>query len=273
MIKYKYQPGGVEAGEALPAPNDNKVRLTGHAPLMALGDLCIKRSWEDKASETEEILLSRRIGVGYRFFYIIQEVDAEGWLGAWEKGVGYLEKEGEDTFLVRELGMSFGDTIDEDYPYTEHRKPIKWKRHSHILRITSIPPDSYKEALSAPHSVLASIDPGIPSPVHLEENTLLGRKDDIIQSIDKEEFKEILNFKDEVVDSVTKSTKQLELKARRVELKRKDSAVSAPVLRVAPDNYSDDKKPPAQQGSIIYNMDTKSLQFYDGTEWRTLVWE
>ena len=50
----------------------------------------------------------------------------------------------------------------------------------------------------------------------------------------------------------------------------KDSVISAPVLRAAPDNYDEDTKPPAQQGMIIYNTEKSCLQFYNGEKWVTL---
>jgi hypothetical protein len=42
------------------------------------------------------------------------------------------------------------------------------------------------------------------------------------------------------------------------------------VLKVSADTYSNDTKPPAQQGMIIYNSDTKCLEFYNGDEWISL---
>ena len=108
------------------------------------------------------------------------------------------------------------------------------------------------------------------TPVQLEEDTLLGRKDDIIQSIDREELIEMYGLENLAIDSLTKTQKQLPLKARRVDLTRKDSVISAPVLRATPDNYDEDTKPPAQQGMIIYNTEKRCLQFYNGEKWVTL---
>tara|TARA_B100001758_G_C18117708_1_gene457043 strand:- start:179 stop:691 length:513 start_codon:yes stop_codon:yes gene_type:complete len=134
-----------------------------------------------------------------------------------------------------------------------------------VFRITSIQPNTTLEFYAAPNTILASSDSYTISPVEIEENALLGRKDDIIQSIDKEEFKEMM--KDAIIESFTESQKQHDVKTRRINLTRKNAVISTPVVRLAPDNYNDTEKPPAQQGMVIYNTDKKCLEFFNGDKW------
>ena len=218
---------------------------------------------------TEETCLETVIGMDTRFYYQIQEYN-QGVLSSWERGVGYLEKENELLCLIRETPVKYwagGDT--EPGYYRPQAKGRKYKRDS-ILVIQSVSPKEFREATAAPYSVVATMEPQRLTPVQLEEDTLLGRKDDIIQSIDREELVEMYDLENLAIDSLTKTQKQLPFKARRVDLTRKDSVISAPVLRATPDNYNEDTKPPAQQGMIIYNTEKRCLQFYNGEKWVTL---
>ena len=70
----------------------------------------------------------------------------------------------------------------------------------------------------------------------------------------------------------SKSQKQWNLKVRHLRLERKNAALIAPVLRAMP-VYTDKKKPPEVQGSIIYNAESNCLECCDGTQWRALAWK
>jgi len=138
------------------------------------------------------------------------------------------------------------------------------------MMVNSMVPPTYQLALAAPHCVIASVAPFVPTPIPLEENTLLGRKDNRVQSIDKDELLEILTT-DAIIDAVTKNNHQMALSSRRVNLTRKNSVVSAPIIRpYAP--YKNNEKPKTQKGAIIYNESTDCLEYYTGSEWRVLAW-
>ena len=216
---------------------------------------------------TEDTCLENLIGLDIRFYYQIEE-HRNGEFVSWERGVGYLEKEHNLVSLFRETPVRYWSGSDPAY-YRPNSKGRKYSRDS-ILVIQSVSPKEFREATAAPYSVVATIEPQRLTPVQLEENTLLGRKDDIIQSIDREELIEMYDLENLFIDSLTKTQKQLPFKARRIDLTRKDSVVSAPVLRAAPDNYDNGTKPPAQQGMIIYNTEKSCLQFYNGEKWVTL---
>lgn len=230
---------------------------------------CGDAQWD--AACNEETCLENKIGLDIRFYYQIEEFrvsDSGVEKISWERGVGYLEEIDDKTCLFRETPVRYWDGIDVVY-YPPNAEPAPFS-HNSILRIQSKSPVEYREATAAPYSIVATIEPQRLSPVHLEENTLLGRKDDIVQSIDREELIDMYDLKNLTLDSLTKTQKQLKLSARRLDLHRKDSVVSAPVLKVSADTYSNDTKPPSQQGMIIYNSDTKCLEFYNGDEWISL---
>ena len=211
---------------------------------------------------TEDTCLENLIGLDIRFYYQIEE-HRNGEFVSWERGVGYLEKEHNLVSLFRETPVRYWNGTDPGY-YRPNSKGMKYSRDS-ILVIQSVSPKELREATAAPYSVVATIEPQRLTPVQLEEDTLLGRKDDIIQSIDKEEFKEMM--KDAIIESFTESQKQHDVKTRRINLTRKNAVISTPVVRLAPDNYNDTEKPPAQQGMVIYNTDKKCLEFFNGDKW------
>jgi len=258
----RYLHGGLNFGFSIPRMSATRIVFLHHRGYES-GDYRL-----DKYC-TEETCLETVIGMDTRFYYQIKEY-YQGILASWERGVGYLEKENELACLIRETPVKYwagGDT--EPGFYRPGSKGRKYKRDS-ILVVESVSPKEFREATAAPYSVVATMEPQRLTPVQLEENTLLGRKDDIIQAIDREELVEMYDLENLSIDSLTKTQKQLPLKARRVDLIRKDSVISAPVLRATPDNYDEDTKPPAQQGMIIYNTEKSCLQFYNGEKWVTL---
>lgn len=257
----RYIDGAISFGRSDIRPlNNRRVFLFCHDEY-----ICGDEQWDSAC--TEETCLQNKIGLDIRFFYQIEEFRDKK-LISWERGVGYLEEVDEVMCLNRETPVKYWNGGDSAY-YRPNTEPMDIS-HNSVLRIQSKSPTEFREATAAPYSIVATLEPQRLSPVHLEENTLVGRKDDIVQSIDKEELVDMYDLKNFTIDSLTKTQKQLLFNARRIDLKRKDSVVAAPILKVSADMYSNNTKPPAQQGMIIYNGDTKCLEFYNGEEWISL---
>ena len=255
--KNKYHKGAQECGRARSA-RDTTMILEGFG---CLPELSKTRRWEREGTRFVDV-----IGDGYRCFYLIEELDGDRVLN-FETGVGLFEINGDQHLLHRQISMTEGVGITKQVRRTLPAQPPQRfdPEDGAVFRITSIQPNTTLEFYAAPNTILASSDSYTISPVEIEENALLGRKDDIIQSIDKEEFKEMM--KDAIIESFTESQKQHDIKTRRINLTRKNAVISTPVVRLAPDNYNDTEKPPAQQGMIIYNTDKKCLEFFNGDKW------
>lgn len=255
--KNKYHKGAQECGRARSA-RDTTMILEGFG---CLPELSKTRRWEREGTRFVDV-----IGDGYRCFYLIEELDGDRVLN-FETGIGLFEINGDQHLLHRQISMTEGVGITKQVRRTlPEQPPQKFDpEDGAVFRITSIQPNTTLEFYAAPNTILASSDSYTISPVEIEENALLGRKDDIIQSIDKEEFKEMM--KDAIIESFTESQKQHDIKTRRINLTRKNAVISTPVVRLAPDNYNDTEKPPAQQGMIIYNTDKKCLEFFNGDKW------
>ena len=255
--KNKYHKGAQECGRARSA-RDTTMILEGFG---CLPELSKTRRWEREGTRFVDV-----IGDGYRCFYLIEELDGDRVLN-FETGVGLFEINGDQHLLHRQISMTEGVGITKQVRRTLPEQPPQRfdPEDGAVFRITSIQPNTTLEFYAAPNTILASSDSYTISPVEIEENALLGRKDDIIQSIDKEEFKEMM--KDAIIESFTESQKQHDIKTRRINLTRKNAVISTPVVRLAPDNYNNTEKPPAQQGMVIYNTDKKCLEFFNGDKW------
>ena len=225
----------------------------------------------DLPDASQDTLISKVIGYEHRFLYLIQEV-LDKIVTRYERGIGYITDVDDYTLLQRDTPLSFG-SLDDDNLYRVGQRPIMFD-HNSYLRVFSVIRANLSEALSTPHSVLASLDSKCctPSPVALEENTVLGRTDDMVQPIGKDELRDIIDFDEATCDSLQKSQKQLTLKTRRLDLSRKNAFVSTPYIRLMPDHYTSSTRPPAQQGTIIYNTEMHTLEFYDGESWKTLTY-
>tara|TARA_R100001198_G_C5166869_1_gene169502 strand:+ start:69 stop:476 length:408 start_codon:yes stop_codon:yes gene_type:complete len=133
-------------------------------------------------------------------------------------------------------------------------------------------PRSILEIQSRPNSVIATNggDQKLQT-IEIPPGCVLGNIDGELRPIHTSNL--LYNITDEFVAiKLSEHEEQINLNTKRLDLTNKDSVLNTPVLRVTPDNFSDTSKPNPQQGMIIYNTESRSLQFYDGDDWRSLVW-
>ena len=263
----RYYIGATELGETISYQNTS-IKLLGVNPLAECDDVVCRQVHDGDI--TEESCFCHKIGDGARFFYLVEHFFNSRLLGEWESGIGQFRIVDGEHIVDREIPLYKGEGNGiETRRVPQGGKPTVFHNRDGHIKVSSIAPATFMDLLAAPYSVIVSVDPYNPSPVELEENTLLGRKDDIIQSIDMGELKEMDGFSDAVNEIVSENQKQIKMKARRLDLTRKNSVMSAPVLRATP-VYDNTEKPPAQQGMIIYNKDTRKLEFFDGMDWNEI---
>lgn len=201
------------------------------------------------------------------FFYKIQCFDSINpgrKLIYGERGVGEVVKRYRKYYLKREYTTHFEDEYGER---KSNGYKLEFPKDSFIL-CTSYIPKHFLDLLIYPNSVIVSIDPGQPTPVELEEKTLLGRLDGRIQSIDSGELRTILDDKN-IIDAVESTTKPFSLQSKVVDLVETDSRITAGILNARPRS---NKPARPQRGSIVYNDQTNRFEGYDGTAWRPLKW-
>ena len=261
MHKSNFQPGALELG--MPVTGSSDIKLCGIDALIEC-DEYIKMGAGVLNSDCE---FKNAVGVDYRCYYSLEQILNNDCV-LHERGVGSIVKRHESFFLEREFPVVWGDGSKTAVPVRNVDKPTDFNVPGH-LRVSSIIPPTYIEALASPYSIIASIHPFNPTPVEIEENSLLGRIGDVIQSVDMDELREMISIGNDAIKALEDTQKQLKLKARRVDLTRKDAVLSAPILRVTP-KYTTGTRPKAQQGSIIFNTETRFLEFFDGHHWMSL---
>lgn len=224
-----------------------------------------------------------RIGLGVNFFYSVTQfkINEKSHYNdtiVMEKGVGELYKKGGKFFLKRETSLgiwtAYKDILNVESKLVRTKPPLypmqKFTNEDYLL-VSSFCPDNFHECLVHPYSVMCSTSPFTPVPVELQNNTLLGRKDGIIQSIDKSELREILTD-EEIISALSEKKTPLILSSKALDLSVVDSVVSTHVIQAKP-YYSNNIRPKGSiKGSIIYNDDEGCFEGYDGSRWRKLKW-
>jgi hypothetical protein len=234
------------------------------------------------------------VGLNQRFFYKVQEYEIrnnEKTLVVGECGVGEIYKKRKSFFLRRHFALR---SFDNSSSYKPRDGALhEFSTFIDYLILESYRPADYHEALASPYSVLCSIEQNTPSPVELQEKTLLGRLDDRIQSIDAQELRQILNgdtdtylkltdkelehvfknIKNTILKALRGNTSAISTKSQKIDLLTAHSSVAAPIIQAKPE-YTDKKKPTKPRaGMIIFNKDKKAFEGYDGNSWKRLSWD
>lgn len=175
-----------------------------------------------------------------------------------ERGIGCLLLENQTYSLDRLTPLS-----SIDGPITRH---VEFSPNKKLFLQTYIPKD-YRELFSTPNTILSTEVAGCPSIVELQDNTLLGRLNSTIQSIDKNEIHDILGD-DFISVAINRNDKDLSSPSSKFTLTGKDSIVTANSIRLNPQKRRPSKK---IKGQVIYNDKTNSLEYWTGRQWRTIV--
>jgi len=100
-----------------------------------------------------------------------------------ERGIGSISKQGRVFTLDRTLPLSCHTGLtNSKIEFDDDKK----------LFISTYIPEDYRELFALKNTIIATEVGGCPSPVELQNNTLLGRLNDTIQSIDQQELWSII---------------------------------------------------------------------------------
>jgi hypothetical protein len=148
------------------------------------------------------------IPLNQNFFYEISQSKKHIDFIYRESGVGKFYKKQNKFFFSRNYVFDVRKDGGKYKPVNGNAPDIEESDCDIIL--SNIPPTRYINTFFAKHSVLCSTDPFTPTSVELQNNTLLGKLDDIIQSIDQNELWSILlqNNKKPVEGSIRYNKKQ-----------------------------------------------------------------
>jgi len=201
---------------------------------------------------------------GQNFFYQISIYDEDGSPFQSETGIGEIYTYGGDkTAFKREFASTF---INHKMGSTRHivdNKPVKFKQKTEYFVVSSYIPQTCREALVTPNSVLCSVERFDPTPVELEDNSVLGRLNDKIQSIDGAELRTILTD-DRIVSAIKEWKKPLVLATNKFEVKNR---LTCRHIYARPGSRP--SKP--QPGFLHYNDGLDCLEIFTSLGWRSVT--
>ena len=216
----------------------------------------------------EERSISSLVENGTYFYYTIEEYNTLGSnrkLLSHERGIG-VRKGGKNAYLKRVFSLE---------QLVEHRQSIGktpdgftvYEDGTYLIVCTYLPSD-YIELCVLPFSVTCTTNPGRPEPVQIEPNSLLGRTDGDIQSINRKELGLILGH-EHLIDALSKTTAPILVGSAYFELVGNNSIVSAHHFICKPLSRRPRNR---EAGSIIFNSKEKRFEGFDGDKWRPMKW-
>jgi len=197
------------------------------------------------------------------FFYEISYYD--NGRAVWsEYGIGEIYSYGrKQTALKREF--AFKTVTKKGTRGIEDFKPKPLDPNIEYFVVDTYVPTCH-EALVTPNSVLCSVERFDPTPVELEDNTVLGRLNDKIQSIDGAELRTILTD-DRIISAVKELKKPLILATNNLELSGKKSRVACDHIFLRPGPRPSKPRP----GFLHYNNGLDCLEVFTSQGWRSVT--
>lgn len=239
--------------EALSSTKDLDLELIGIEPLKSISST-LKLSVE-AGGITESARFINTFGLDTNFFYIIESIKNDSVI-YYERGIASIYQQDDKFFLKRKFIFLSGKNSYECSVSTDNApRPVFC--HHNTLVYSSIPP-TYIEAIASENSVLCSSYSCIPHPVALQNNSVLARLDDKIESLSLDDNRLV----SKIVNAIVTFGKQLKLKTSKLSLKR----VEPEVIDLVPSSNVKAKK-----GSLYYDESDDTIKVYDGQAWKTLA--
>jgi hypothetical protein len=240
------KPGVVEAAVQI---QKNKLKLLGTAPVRLIP------KFKDIAIADCEF--REAYGEDTKIFYALQKHNEKEVL-LYERGIGKLEKDGEDYILVREKVIAFGKSPLECSRHIAKNLPDLSTTSNEFIIVTSYLPTSYLEALIYPNCIISSSENGL-NIVNVPANSLVGRSEKQIEALTEKELPSIPFFISSVTKALQGFLEPIFLKCQSLTV----SNVLSNVLTLKPTHRPDSPS----QGTIIFNIETKNFEKFDGAKW------
>jgi hypothetical protein len=213
---------------------------------------------EPKEYTSEKYGFENIFGTDCHFYYRLEKYTTNNLISDTEIGIGCIEKSGDLTLFKRVQSIVYKHRDQEFVPV---RLPVDAFRENnpqdYIVLFSHIP-TSLSELLILPHSIVVSTENNPINTVTLEQNSILGRLEGDAKSLS------ISDLSEKTVELLLSYTKQIVLGCSQLDVKK----IKTSCLQLKPSN-----KTGAKEGSIVYNDKTKCIEYYTGSEWRTLTWE
>lgn len=234
-----------------PDYTSNDIELLGTEAL-----LCVDEFKHLNVSSKDNSFLSV-FGLDVKFFYSLELKSNEAFV---ERGLGYVEQHDGKFFLKRSRPFYI---IDNGVTLSAKRlRPIVCSDEECLL-VSSYTPTTFIETLTDSNSIITSISPHIPTSVVVGKNSVLGRREENVESIPLTDLLDEGQVSQFALNAIKQYTKNLILNSPKVNVKR----ISTNDLQLNPQ-----KSAPQRKGVLYYDEKDDLLKYYDGQKWRMLVW-
>ena len=239
--------------------------------LLGLNDFNLKSANSYFESLPKEMALEENIPQDSLFFYKIEQFDNQPYprrkLIAAEKGIGVITSKDKTLFLERLQGKRYYNE-ETGWLASVDDRLYDFDNNKYIIITTSLP-SSLDELFTIKDTVVCSLGNKVPELVPLQDNTLLGKIEGDIQSIDGSEMHNMIG--PQSIQKIFLSYDlPLAINTDNLELTGKNSSLRSNSLILK--STRSRPKPPIE-GSIIYNSRKKAFQGFDGETWKTFKWE
>lgn len=186
----------VERGR--PVKNSHDIELLGTEALCDCSDQSLQLAITSKTFTNKSNCFCKVFGFESKFYYSISLRER------YEVGIGYLEKNKKQLFLKRSLPLFYTDNGTDVIPSYNLPRTF-YCSDSDYLVVSSYTPRTYIELLPDANSLITSIDPFIPSSLHIDKNCVVARLDDRIVSLSLEDLFNTEQFKKAVHEITERS--------------------------------------------------------------------
>lgn len=192
------------------------------------------------------------------FFYALEQIKNNTVI-KYERGLGYYFEQDNKPFLKRHIPVATGNNSQNSTVCAGSCTKFSCSDCEHLVVYSTVPL-SYAECLVHKNSLITSINSFHPHSFVVEENSIVGRLDGDVQSLSLDDKGLI----ESLVSSICKFTKQIVLKTSKLDVKKLSSNVI---------HLNKTSKSNAKAGDIIYDEADDNIKFYDGNDWKILMWQ
>lgn len=213
----------------------------------------------------ESNLFINVFGLDTKLFYVAEKVSPDNKFVLRERGIGYVSLT-DDGYLFNRLVPISVQYSDGSISASNGRAVDLYSVIDEKVIISSTYPVNHTEVLHDSHCIVTSREPFLPSPVVIQENSLLGRFKEDIVSIAFSDFSSVEELQNALIGSISKYSKQINLSCSKLSLDNKNAPISSSLFQLNPTS-----SPPAKRGNIMYDENDNNIKYYDGSSWRTLL--
>lgn len=220
-------------------------------------DLFPVLSREPQNYTSEKYSFQNVFGFDCEFYYRLEKYNHRLELLDTEIGLGHIVKNTDHISFIRTKAIIYRHAQED---FVAVRLPVNTFNElpDTFVILCSHTPSSLAELLIYPNNLVVSNETNPLNIVTIEKNSVLGRLDGDPRSVS------ITDLSEKTFELLLSYTKQMVLGCSQLDVKK----IKTSCLQLKPSNKS-----AAKEGSIIYNDKTKLLEYYTGSEWRTLTWE